>query len=196
MAQGEIGISKLVLIGGSAGSLEALLDIVSNLDSAMQIPIILVLHRKSSSDSLLSDLLSTKTKIAVKEIEDKEKVQAAHIYVAPGDYHILFEADGTVALDDSEKVNYSRPSIDVAFESAAEIYGASLCCMLLSGANSDGTNGLRYVKERKGVAIAQAPQAAEVAFMPQNAIDNRVVDYVLDNKEIANYLNRLNAEKA
>lgn len=194
MAQGEIGKSKLVLIGGSAGSLEALLDIVSSLNNEAQVPIVLVLHRKSSSDSLLSDLLSTKTKVTVKEIEDKEKIQASHIYVTPGDYHILFEADGTMALDDSEKVNYSRPSIDVAFESAADIYGPALTCMLLSGANSDGTNGLRYVKEKKGTAIAQAPQAAEVAFMPQSAIDNKVVDYVLDNEGIVDYLNNLKAD--
>jgi len=193
MAQGEIEKSKLVLIGGSAGSLEALLDIISTLNSNIRVPIILVLHRKSSNDSLLSDLLSTKTEIVVKEIEDKEKIKENHIYITPGDYHILFEADGTMALDDSEKVNYSRPSIDVAFESAADVYGPSLTCMLLSGANSDGTNGLRYVKEKGGTAIAQAPQAAEVAFMPQSAIDNKVVDYVLDNEGIVNYLNTLRA---
>ena len=183
-------IDKLIVIGGSAGSLDALFLLIPGLRADFPQAIVLVLHRKSSNDGLLTELLSTKTSLIIKEIEDKDPLERGHIYIAPGDYHILFEKNETLALDDSEKVAFSRPSIDVAFQSAADAWGESLVCILLSGANADGSDGLEYVKNRGGTTIVQLPQSAEVPFMPQHAIGRGLADYVLDLKEMLDFLNR------
>ena len=124
---------KLLVIGGSAGSLTMVLKIIPEFTTGMDIAVVIIFHRKSSDDSVLLDVLSNKTSFTVKEIDDKDKIQPGVIYIAPADYHVLIENDGTLTLDDSEKVNFSRPSIDVTFESAAEVYGSQLACMLLSG---------------------------------------------------------------
>jgi len=188
MAEGKID-EQVILIGGSAGSLEALLEILPLLDSGLQTPIIVVMHRKASNDPVLVELLSVKTQLKVKEVEDKEPINKGYLYIAPGDYHILFEKDHTMSLDDSEKVNFSRPSIDVAFQSAADIYGPGLTCILLSGANADGTAGFKYAKEKGSITIAQQPETAEVAFMPQSAINNDTASRVYNMQEIAMYIN-------
>ena len=191
MAKGKVDGGKLVLIGGSAGSLEVLLQLIPALKTDFACPIVIVVHRKTPNDSTLADLLSTKTLLKVKEIEEKDKLKAGHIYIAPGDYHVLFEKDATVSLDYSEKVNFSRPSIDVAFQSAADAFAPDIVCILLSGASSDGTIGFRYVKSRNGVTIAQLPSSAEVAYMPEQAILSNSVDRILDAQEIADFINQL-----
>jgi two-component system chemotaxis response regulator CheB len=191
MEKVKVDIRKLVVIGGSAGSLEALFRLIPGLRHDFPHAIVLVLHRKSTNDSLLTDLLSTKTTLIIKEIEDKDSLEQGHIHIAPGDYHVLFEKDGTLALDDSEKVAFSRPSIDVAFQSAAEAWGKSLVCILLSGANSDGSEGFKHVRELGGATVAQLPGSAEVPFMPQQAIDLNLADFVFDLPELIQFLNRL-----
>ena len=189
MEEITLGPGKLIIIGGSAGSLEVLFRIIPGLRSDLPHPIVIVLHRKASTDTQLIDLLSSKTSLQVKEIEDKDSLDEGSIFIAPGDYHLLFEKDGTLALDDSEKVAFSRPSIDVAFQSAAEAYGERLISILLSGANADGSAGMETVKATGGVTIVQSPDSAEVAYMPQQAIDRQVADLVLDVQGILDFLN-------
>ena len=182
---------QLIIIGGSAGSLEVIIDVVGQLQSSDHPPIILVLHRRSNADSILEDLLTQKTHLTVKEAEEKEYLKPTTIYTAPADYHVLFEQDGSISLDYSEKVNFSRPSIDVAFHSASEIYRDQLVGILLSGANADGAEGLRFVKQEGGSTIAQHPATASVPFMPESAITMGVVDRILTPDEIAAYINSL-----
>lgn len=184
---------KLLVIGGSAGSLSVLLDVLPGLNANLSFPVIIVLHRKSSLESVLKDLFASKTTLQVIEAEEKERLLAGHIYIAPADYHLLVEKDKTISLDFSEKVNFSRPSIDVAFETAAEAYGSNLACMLLSGASSDGAQGLKFVKSCGGLTIVQSPDTAEVAYMPQQAIAEVDVDVIIDTKDMATFINTLSS---
>lgn len=178
MAQGSIIKKELLLIGGSAGSLEAILQLLPAIQNEKGLAIVLVLHRRNS-ESLLPNLLSEKIAWPVKEAEEKETILAGTVYIAPADYHLLIENDKTISLDYSEKVHYSRPSIDVTFESAAEVYGESLIAILLSGANQDGSVGLKKIKEAGGYVIVQDPTEAVVSYMPQYAIDHVRADAVL-----------------
>jgi two-component system chemotaxis response regulator CheB len=191
MEKVKAGIDKLILIGGSAGSLEVLFRLIPELPAGFSYPVAIVLHRKDSGDSPLTELLAAKSSLIIKEIEDKDPLTAGRIHLAPGDYHLLFEQDGTLALDDSEKVAFSRPSIDVSFQSASEVYGASLVCILLSGANSDGTAGLLYAREAGGTTVVQSPEEASVAYMPQYAIEQQAADHVLDTAGIIAFLRAL-----
>ena len=140
---------------------------------------------------MLTDLLVSKTKLAVKEIEEKEIIQNATLYISPPNYHLLIENNKTFSLDASEKVNYSRPSIDVTFESAAEVYVENLVCLLLSGSNSDGTRGLQKVKENGGMVIIQNPASAIVPFMPEYASGHVEADAILDTEEMTAFINQL-----
>lgn len=182
---------KALVIGGSAGSLEVLLKILPDLDPNLSFPIIIVVHRKNGRDFLLAELLSSKTTLKVKEVEEKETIMEKTIYIAPSDYHLLIEKDNTFSLDYSEKINYSRPSIDVTFQSAAEIYEAQLACLLLSGSNADGVNGLKAVKSYGGKVLVQAPQTAAVDYMPAQAISIVNVDEILTPEAMADYINSL-----
>ena len=183
----------MLIIGGSAGSLEVLVQLLPAIHNSLPIAVVIIMHRKPG-ESVLIQVLSGKTSWPVKEAEEKEMIQSGTVYVAPSDYHLLFEKDKTFSLDFSEKVHYSRPSIDVSFESAAEVYGASAIAVLLSGANADGAEGLNQMRNAGGVAIVQDPAEASVPFMPQQAIDNFSVDYVADTKTIADIVNRLARE--
>ena len=181
---------QLVIIGGSAGSLEAILEMLPLFQPDNGFAYLLVLHRKNS-DSILSNLLADKTKLQVKEAEEKEPISPGCLYIAPADYHLLIEQDRSFSLDDSEKVNYSRPSIDVSFESASEVFGRSLIGILLSGANADGALGMKAIQERGGVTIAQDPEDATVSYMPQSAINEGAVDYIAKAADIPRLLAQL-----
>lgn len=182
---------RLVMIGGSAGSLDVIFRLIEALPAALPAALVVVLHRKSTGDNLLVELLATKTSLRVKEAEEKEPILPGHLYIAPADYHLLIEKDLSFSLDDSEKVNYSRPSIDVSFESASDACGASLIAVLLSGANADGVEGLRQVKERGGLTIVQEPGSAEVDYMPRQAIKNVAIDIVADAGALGGIINEL-----
>lgn len=171
---------KVLIIGGSAGSLEVLMELLPQLDFTPTFSIVLVLHRKSAEDSTLEELISYKVSIPVKDVEDKTPLLPGFIYVAPSDYHLLFENNNVLSLDTSEKVNYSRPSIDVSFESAAEVYGPALVGILLSGANADGTEGLLAIKRAGGIIAVQMPETAQMPFMPTYALNNTKPNHVLD----------------
>jgi two-component system chemotaxis response regulator CheB len=191
MAENNVAKYKMVVIGGSAGSLEVVIRIVSQLPANGVTSFVIIVHRKNSADSILQNLLSTKTKLPVKEVEDKEKILPGTIYLAPPDYHLLFENESGFSLDTSEKIHHSRPSIDVTFESAAEIYGSSLIGVLLSGANADGSEGIKKISENKGLTIVQNPISAEVAFMPEQAINKMTPGAILHGHEIATYLQNI-----
>lgn len=182
---------EALIIGGSAGSLEVLLTILPDLETTLSFPIIVVLHRKSGKDSMLTDLLAARTKLCVKELREKEEILPGTLYIAPPNYHLLIENNKTFSLDASEKINFSRPSIDVAFESAAEVYGNHLVGLLLSGANSDGTFGSKKIKQNGGRVLVQNPNSATVTYMPESAIEHVAVDAVLNPDEMANYINNL-----
>lgn len=182
---------EALIVGGSAGSLDVLLKTLPKLHAVLSFPIILVLHRKPGQDSLLTDLLKTKTKLQVKEAEEKEKILPSTIYIAPPNYHLLIEKDRTFSLDASEKVNFSRPAIDVTLESAADVYAENLVALLLSGSNNDGTAGLKTVKEYGGTITIQNPESATASFMPENAIKNTEPDAILEVEEMSKYINHL-----
>ena len=188
MAQNNIVPNKLIVVGGSSGSLEVLLDILPVLPADYPFPLLIVMHRNNSGDSLLCDLLARKSKIPVKEVEEKDPVLRGHIYLVPGDYHVLIEPDRSFSLDYSEKVNFSRPSIDVTFFSAAEVYRDELTGILLSGANDDGARGLREIKIRGGTTLVQDPEEASVDMMPREAIRRSKIDLVLKAGSIGDYL--------
>lgn len=183
-----IANTKVVIIGGSAGSLNALLHILPGLPEMHSFAIVIVLHRKQTEDTTLEDLIKLKSIIPVCAVEDKMLLKPGFIYVAPSNYHLLFEKNGILALDTSEKVNYSRPSIDVSFESAAEIYETNLVGILLSGSNSDGTNGIKAIQKAGGTIVIQDPKSAEMPFMPNNAIANSTPDYILNIQEILDFI--------
>lgn len=161
---------NLLLIGGSAGSLAVLLEVLPQLTVDSSLAIVIVVHRKNTPDSLLSELLASRSGLVVNEIGDKEPINGGMVYLAPPDYHVLFEADQSLSLDVSEKVNYSRPSIDVAFISAAEVYRNRLTCLLLSGANADGVEGLKQASKLGARMAVQEPSTAEAPYMPQHAV--------------------------
>jgi len=182
---------KVLLIGGSAGSLQVIFSLLPIIKPDFTFAVVIVLHRRNSADSALPELLSTKTLAPTLEAEDKDPILPGKFYLAPADYHLLIEKNGTFSLDYSEKINFSRPSIDVTFECAAEIYGPSLVAMLLSGANEDGTKGLLAVKKMGGTTVVQNPDTAQMPFMPQHAISNHAANHILNIRELAEFINNL-----
>ena len=183
---------KVIIIGGSAGSLQVLMDLLPSIPMIDSFAIVIVLHRRASDDLTLEELIKVKANIPVKIIEDKVLFKPGYLYVAPANYHLLFEKNNTIALDTSGKVNFSRPSIDVSFESASEIYGNAVIGILLSGSNSDGTAGLKAIQKAGGLVIVQDPTSAEMPFMPINAIQNITPDYVLNTQEILDFILSVN----
>lgn len=179
----------LIVIGGSAGGLQPILTLLPGLSVSLNAAIIIVLHRQSHYESVLTDLLSARSLLPVKEAAEKEPLQRGVIYIVPADYHLLIESDHTLSLDDSEKVNFSRPSIDVTFSSAALAYGSNMTALLLSGANTDGTEGLIDVHEAGGTTAVQDPATADVDYMPRQAISMAPVDIILQPQEMATFIN-------
>lgn len=196
MAEIAINRYKIIAIGGSAGSLDAVLKIVSALPASTTICVLIIIHRKNDSESILANLLATRTTLYVKEIEDKEPICGATVYIAPADYHVLIENEQLFSLDTSEKIHHSRPSIDVSFESVAEVFGKTAIGILLSGANADGASGLSKIKQAEGLTIVQDPASADVDFMPQQAIEMMQPDEILDAGAIAAFIQQLLNQQA
>jgi two-component system chemotaxis response regulator CheB len=184
-------VDRLLVIGGSAGSLQVLLGILTVLRSGFPLPLLIILHRNSLFESSLEDLLASRTDLSVREVEEKEPVLPGVAYVCPADYHVLIEKDHTFSLDYSERIHFCRPSIDVTFRSAADIYGEGLISVLLSGGNADGSEGTQYVREKGGTTIVQDPSTAEVPYMPQQAISSVKVDFILPAGYLPDFLNTL-----
>jgi two-component system, chemotaxis family, protein-glutamate methylesterase/glutaminase len=177
---------ELVVVGTSAGGLRALERLLGGLPRGFSIPIVAVQHRSRESEAF-ADIIRSLVSLPVYEAEDKEPIRAPGVYLAPPDYHLLVEP-GRLALSTDEPVSYSRPSIDVLFESAADAYGASVLGVLLTGANQDGSRGLARIRQAGGTSIVQDPASAESPEMPRAAIATGVADCVLPLGEIAREL--------
>ena len=186
---------KAIVIGTSQGGPKALHKLVSALPTAFPVPVMIVLHRHPEGKERAEKQLDSACLLTVKQAEDKEAVEAGTVYLAPPGYHLLVEDDETLSLSIDDKVNYSRPSIDVLFESAADVYGETLVAILLTGANRDGAEGLRTVKEAGGVTVVQDPADAETAAMPKAALRLMKPDKVMSLSEITCYLKELVHEK-
>lgn len=161
---------EAIVIGASAGAVEALGTILPGLPKGFGVPIIVVVHVPPDKKSVMAELFRAKCRVEVVEAEDKMPIQPGVIYFAPPSYHLLVETDKTLSLSGDDPVLYSRPSIDVLFESAADAFDRNLVGVILTGANQDGANGLAAIVEAGGVAIVQDPQTAVAATMPEAAI--------------------------
>ena len=176
---------EAVVIGVSAGGIEALKEILSPLPASFPLPIAIVQHRDLRSDGFLAEYLNRLSGLVVSEAEDKEPLCPGHAYLAPAGYHLLIESDRTFSLSVDPRVNYSCPSVDVLFESAADAFADSLIGIVLTGANTDGAKGLKAIKARRGLAIVQNPETAQAAAMPRAALEATAVDYMVDLQDIA-----------
>ena len=179
------------MIGVSAGGLDALTTVLPALPAGFALPVIVVQHLHPSQDSSQVELLAPRCRLTVKEAQDKEPVRPGYVYTAPADYHLLVEPDETFSLSIDERVSYARPSIDVLFESAVSVWGAALVGVVLTGANHDGANGLRQIRQRGGLAIVQDPATAQHPAMPQAALAAAKPDCVLPLAEIGPFLAQL-----
>ena len=184
---------EAIVIGGSAGAVEALGAILPQLPAALPIPIVIVLHVASDGSPLLAEVLASRCALPVKEAEDKEPVTQGTVYLAPAGYHLLIESDRWFSLSVDELVHFSRPSIDVLFESAADTYGAGLLGVLLTGANADGARGLESIQKAGGRTIVQSPATAVAPAMPEAALRLIRPDLVLPVAEIGPTLARAGA---
>jgi two-component system chemotaxis response regulator CheB len=180
--------SDILLLGGSAGSFNLIFQIVKNFDAHLNKSVIIVIHRKKNFFSEIEKLFSENTRISLKEITDKEQIKQNTIYIAPPNYHTLIEKEKCFGLDVSEAVWYSRPSIDVTFESAAEVYKGNCTAILFSGANQDGAEGLLRLRNCGSLTIVQDPVDAEMPQMPYAAIEIKAADYILPTTEIFDLL--------
>ena len=171
--------TEAIVIGVSAGGLYALSSLLEDLPAKYPLRVIIVQHRYRDPKDLLEQILQTRCQIKIKQADEKEKIEKNTIYFAPPDYHLLIEEDLTFSLSDDALVSYSRPSIDVLFESAALVYGTMLTGILLTGANSDGTNGLLAILKNGGDTIVQSPAEAQFPYMPQSAIDKGAAKRIL-----------------
>jgi two-component system chemotaxis response regulator CheB len=179
-------------VGGvSAGGLEALQSLLAVIPEDFSLALVIVQHMHPQQDDFLVAHLSQACRLTVREAREKQAVKSGVVYLAPANYHLLIEADKTFSLSADEKVNFSRPSIDVLFETAAEAYGAGLIGVILTGASRDGAAGLRRIKEKEGLAIVQDPQTAEYPAMPLAALEETQVDYVLSIDRIGRLLGEL-----
>ena len=176
-----------IVIGGSAGGIDAVTVLLAALPRPLLVPVLVVLHIASGSRTQWPLVFRSSTAPVI-EAEDKDLAEAGNVYVAPPDYHLLVDERARLSLAADERVNHARPSIDVLFESAAWSFGAAVLGVVLSGANSDGALGLAAIRERGGGCWVQAPQTAAALAMPRAAIDAVPDALVLSPGEMAQAL--------
>ncbi|MFA6851293.1 MAG: chemotaxis protein CheB, partial [Selenomonadaceae bacterium] len=184
---GDIMDRGMVVIGASLGGLHALHVILEGLPMNFSLPVAIVQHRDKNSGEPLSAYLQNYSNLEVVEVCDKDLIVPGTVFIAPTDYHLLIE-DGFFSLSTEALVWYSRPSIDVLFESAAFVCGRKTIGILLTGANQDGAKGMREIKRHGGLTIAQDPVTAECGVMPESAISLGVVDKVMPLESISKFL--------
>ena len=178
----------IIVIGGSAGAITALGKLLSVFPAQFPLPIVVAIHLHPLQDRYYLQHFSERSNLKIKEAEEKETILPDCVYFAPPNYHLLIEDDLTLSLSIDSKVNFSRPSIDVLFESAVDACAPKLIGVILTGANEDGAQGLRAIKQKGGIAIVQDPKTAESPYMPQAALNATPVDYVLSIEEIGRRL--------
>jgi two-component system chemotaxis response regulator CheB len=182
---------EAVVIGASAGGVEALLKLLANLPSTWRLPIVVVMHLPEGRESLLSRVFEQRLRIAVREAADKASIENGTLYFAPPSYHLSIERQRVFSLSCEPPVLWSRPSIDLLLSSAADAYGPALAGFLLTGANQDGAQGLRDIHRAGGLTAVQDPADAEVATMPRAALALHAPDYVLPLRDLHDLLVRL-----
>jgi two-component system chemotaxis response regulator CheB len=185
MIKGEV---EAVVIGASAGAVDALSVILPALPAGFRLPVMVVVHVPPNKRSVLAELFSAKCRVPVREAEDKEPISGGTIYFAPPDYHLLVEVNKCLSLSSDEPVLFSRPSIDVLFESAADAYGSALIAIVLTGANHDGAKGMQAVAEAGGIAFVQNPDGAFASAMPAAVIKRCPSARVMSLNAIADHL--------
>jgi len=185
-----------IVIGASTGGVQALSVLLPAFSRNLSIPVFIVLHLPRDKPSLLPEIFSRKCALPVREAEDKEPVASGTVYFAPNDYHLLLDRGPQFALSADEPVHHSRPSIDVLFESAADIYGSRLAGIILTGANQDGATGLAAIHGAGGITIVQQPETATAPQMALSALKLCPADLVLPLEQIADLLRELDAVEA
>ena len=179
---------ELVVIGGSAGGMEVINLLLASLPASFAPAVMIVMHLPPDPPSYLVHALAHRCGLPVIEPDAGEQIMPGRVHVAPPGYHMLVEVDRTVALSTDAAVRFSRPSIDVLFESAADVYREHLLALLLSGANDDGVNGLQRVRALGGVAWVQDPATAMSSEMPRTAIERGAADYIYSPETMARRL--------
>jgi two-component system chemotaxis response regulator CheB len=180
-----------VVIGASAGGVEALAVLLPALPATFRPALFIVLHLPREQPSLLAEIFARRCLRPIREADDKEPVEPGTVYFAPPDYHMLLEKNRRIALSADEPIHFSRPSIDVLFESAADVYGERLLGIILTGGNQDGAAGLQAIHQAGGVTVVQQPDSAKVPLMVVSALQRGPADFVLSLPEIAQLLGAL-----
>ncbi|WP_085583252.1 MULTISPECIES: chemotaxis protein CheB [unclassified Pseudomonas] len=178
---GATGLPRIeaIAVGASAGGVEALLTLLAPLRQGFRLPIIVVLHLPEERRSQLAEVFARRMSLPAVEAIDKQQIAPGTVYFATPGYHLSVEQDRSLSLSLEDRVHHSRPSIDYLFESAADVYGAALAAVLLTGANHDGAQGLAQVKRHGGLTVVQDPQEAHVATMPLAALSLHQPDHIL-----------------
>lgn len=174
-------------MGASLGGTSVLQNLLSELPERFPTPIAIVQHRAKESSDILVQLLGSRSKLTVKDAEDKEYLRDSTVYVAPADYHLLVD-QGSLALSVDPPVSFARPSIDVLFESAAVAYGSNVTAIVLTGGNTDGMRGAQLIKQCGGTVIVQDPAQCLADRLPLSAISTAAFDSILSVHDIACYL--------
>lgn len=182
----------IIVMGGSAGSIPVCISLLKALSNNKHIPVVLIIHRMRNVVSQLDKLLTREVgSIKVTEPEDKQPIAKGRVYLAPQNYHLLFEEDDSFSLDYSDPVHYSRPSIDVSFESAGRAYDNRVLAILLSGANADGSYGISYLSDIGADCIVQDPNSAQYPTMPSSAIALGKNIRIMNEAEMVAFLQEL-----
>lgn len=182
---------KAVVIGGSAGSFQGVVKILSHLPKNFPLPIILCLHRLKHVRHGFVEALSIKSVMQVTEPCDKETIKKGSVYLAPSNYHLSVELGNNFSLSTEEMVNNSRPAIDITLNTCAYVYKEKLIGILLSGANRDGAMGMKMIKDRKGLTIVQEPSECMIDTMPKAALSATSIDMVLKIDQIIDFFKEL-----
>lgn len=183
---------KAIVIGGSAGSFQGIVKILSQLPDNFQLPIIMCLHRLKHVRNGFVEALSIKSIAEIIEPFDKQNIRKGKVYLAPANYHLTLELGNYFSLSTEEMVNNSRPSIDITLQSAAYVYRDKLIGILLSGANKDGGLGMKSIKDRGGLTIVQEPVECMIDTMPKSAMELTSIDHIYRIEEIVQFLRELN----
>ncbi len=187
---------EAVVIGASAGGVDALMVLLAGLPAGWRLPLVTVLHLPEQHESRLAEVFRNRLALRVSEAQDKDRIAPATLYFAPPGYHLSIERDRSFSLSCEPPLHWSRPSIDVLMKSAADAYGPALAGMLLTGANDDGAEGLAYIHRAGGLTAVQDPEEAQAPTMPRAALLRHRPDRILPLRELRELLLQLDSAHA
>lgn len=182
---------RVIVMGASAGGMDVFSQIFSSLRENFQIPVLVVQHVHRSQSDFYIQRLNRVSPLTIKEAEDKETICPGFVYFSPPDYHLLIDDGATLSLSVDERVQYSRPSIDVLFNSAVEVFNHQTVGVLFTGANQDGAEGMCAIQKNNGLTIIQDPETARHPVMPQSALNLCDMDFIFTVDEIIDLLNEI-----